>query len=170
MVELEPGALLTQFAAGEPATRLVIGTQFGLGFITTIESMMTRQRAGKQFMTIERSDLPSLMRIIPAQASQLAMLSAKGRLLIVGLADVKVLPTGGRGVLLIDPEAKADGFIDAAGLAPKAGLRVFGAGRAGKPAEVLLEAKELKTYEGNRARRGKLLELRFKPSRIKPGS
>jgi topoisomerase-4 subunit A len=170
MVELEPGAVLTQFAAGEPAARLVIGTQFGLGFITTIEAMMTRQRAGKQFMTIERSDAPSLMRMIAMQASQLAMLSAKGRLLIVGLADVKVLPTGGRGVLLIDPEAKADGFIDAAGLAPKSGLYVFGAGRAGKPAEVLLDAKALKTYEGNRARRGKLLELRFKPSRIKPGS
>lgn len=170
MVELEPGAVLTQFAAGEPAARLVIGTQFGLGFITTIESMMTRQRAGKQFMTIERSDAPSLMRMIAVQASQLAMLSAKGRLLIVRLADVKVLPTGGRGVLLIDPEAKADGFIDAAGLAPKSGLYVFGAGRAGKPAEVLLDAKALKTYEGNRARRGKLLELRFKPSRIKPGS
>jgi topoisomerase-4 subunit A len=121
-------------------------------------------------MTIERSDAPSLMRMIAAQASQLAMLSAKGRLLIVGLADVKVLPTGGRGVLLIDPEAKADGFIDAAGLAPKSGLHVFGAGRAGKPAEALLDAKALKTYEGNRARRGKLLELRFKPSRIKPGS
>ncbi len=167
MVEVEPGAVLTQFAAGTPSTSLLVGTQFGLGFITTIEAMTTRQRAGKQFMTIERGDAPSLIRALPQGSAHLAMLSAKGRLLIVDIRDVKQLPTGGRGVLLLDPEPKADGFIDAAGLPAKAGLLVVGTGRAGKPAETLLEAREWKTYVGNRARRGKLLEVKFKPTALR---
>jgi topoisomerase-4 subunit A len=168
MVELEPGAVLTQFAAGAPSTRLVIGSQFGLGFLTTIEAMTTRQRSGKQFMTVERSDTPSLMRVVSEQAGSLALLSAKGRMLIVDLVDVKVLPTGGRGVLLMDPETKGDGLIDAAGLVPKGSLLVLGVGRGGKPAEAVMESKELRPFVGNRARRGKLLELKFKPSRLLP--
>ncbi|MBU3724250.1 MAG: DNA topoisomerase IV subunit A [Burkholderiaceae bacterium] len=169
MVEVEPGAVLTQFSAGPAATSLVIGTQFGLGFITTIEAMTTRQRAGKQFMTIERGDTPSFIRTLPEAPAHLAMLSAKGRLLVVDIRDVKVLPTGGRGVLLLDPEPKADGFIDAAGLSAKAGLVVCGIGRGGKLAEAVLEAREWKSYVGNRARRGKLLEVKFKPNRLRAG-
>ncbi len=169
MVELEPGAVLTQFFAGLPSTSLVVGTRLGLGFITTMESMITRQRGGKQFMTIEKGDAPAFIRALPAQPAHLAMLSAKGRLLVVDIADVKVLPTGGRGVLLLDPEPKGDGFVDAAGLAAKAVLVVSGAGRAGKPTEELLEPKAWKPYVGNRARRGKLLEVKFKPSRLRQG-
>jgi len=47
MVELEPGAVLTQFFAGPAATNVVIGTQRGLGFMTGLESMITRQRYGQ---------------------------------------------------------------------------------------------------------------------------
>ena len=167
MVEVEAGAVLTQFYAGTPSTSLLIGTRLGLGFITTMEAMMTRQRAGKQFMTVEKGDAPSLIRALPQNPAHLAMLSAKGRLLVVDIADVKVLPTGGRGVLLLDPEPKGDAFIDAAGLPAKSGLLVSGTGRAGKPVEELWEARDWKSYIGNRARRGKLLEVKFKPSRIR---
>lgn len=167
MVELEPGAVLTQFYAGPPTTPLVVGTRLGLGFATTMEAMITRQRSGKQFMTIEKGDGPAFIRALPASPTHLAMLSAKGRLLVVEIADVKVLLTGGRGVLLLDPEPKGDAFVDAAGLAAKAVLVVSGTGRAGKPVEELLEPRAWRPYVGNRARRGKLLEVKFKPSRLR---
>ncbi len=166
MVEVDPGEVLTQFYAGLPATSLVIGTRLGLGFITTMEAMTTRQRAGKQFMTIEKGDGPAFIRALPERPAHLALLSAKGRLLVVDIADVKVLPTGGRGVLLLDPEPKGDAVVDAAGLPAKAGLCVVGVGRAGKPAQEVLEAKSWKSYLGNRGRRGKLLDLKFKPHRL----
>ena len=150
-----------------PTTSLVVGTRLGLGFITTMEAMTTRQRAGKQFMTIEKGDGPAFIRAMPERSAHLALMSAKGRLLVVDISDVKVLPTGGRGVLLLDPEPKGDAVVDAAGLPAKAGLLVAGVGRAGKSAQEVLEAKSWKPYVGNRGRRGKLLDLKFKPHRLR---
>jgi topoisomerase-4 subunit A len=170
MVEVEAGAVLTQFAAGVPQTRVLIGTQQGLGFITTLESMMTRQRAGKQFMTIEAGDAPSLMRPLPEDTTLVALLSAKGRMLVVDIGEVKVLPTGGRGVALIEPDGKADALIDAAGLPAKTPLIIKGLGRTGKPAEELLEPRSIRSFVGKRARKGKALELKFKPLELKPYS
>lgn len=168
MVEVEAGAMLTQFFAGTPNDQVIVGTQRGLGFITSAEAMMTRQRAGKQFMTVESGDAPSLLRLVGADAASVALLSAKGRMLIVNIADVKVLPTGGRGVALMDVDPKGDGLIDAAALAPRGSLSVIGAGRSGKPLQETIASKDLKPYVGNRARKGKPVEVRFKPSRIAP--
>lgn len=167
MVEVEPGALLTQFIAGSTNTAVVVGTQRGVGFVTTLEAMVTRQRAGKQFMSVEAGDAPALIRPLVAEPKHLAMLTAKGRLLVVEMADVKVLPTGGRGVALIDPDPKGDGWVDAAGIAARGSLGVGGAGRGGKLAEELLEPKDWRPYVGSRGRKGKLLELKFKPSRLR---
>lgn len=167
LVELEPGAMLTQFVAGTPQTRLVIGTQQGLGFITTLEAMTTRQRAGKQFMTIEAGDAPSLVRVIPSVCALVALLTAKGRLLVVDAEEVKVLPTGGRGVALIEPDGKGDTLIDAAGLPPKAMLQFIGLGRTGKQLDELMDGRSIRSYLGKRARKGKALELRFKPTQIR---
>jgi len=166
MIDLEPGTVLTQFFAGPSATQVVIGTQRGLGFISGLDSMVTRQRSGKQFMTVEKGDMPAFIRGLPEAPTHLALLSAKGRLLVVQIGDVKVLPTGGRGVALLDPEPKADGLVDAAGLPAKGPLRVKGLGRAGKATQELLETRDWKSYIGTRGRRGKLLALKFKPNRI----
>ncbi len=166
MVEVEPGAVLTQFFAGGPDTRLVIGTNKGLGFITTLESMQTRQRAGKQFMTVEDGDSPSLIRRVVADAKDMALLTLKGRLLVIALDEVKVLPTGGRGVSLIEPDAKADGLIDALALPPRSGLVLCGHGRTGKPTEESLDSRALKPFVGKRARKGQPLAVRFKPERL----
>ena len=167
MVEVEAGATLSHFFAGPLQTRVMIGTQNGLGFLTTIESMVTRQRAGKQFMTVEPGDTPSLMRPLVAETAQLALLTAKGRMLVVDLAEVKVLPSGGRGVALIEPDGKGDLLLDALGLPPKSGLLVLGLGRTGKPTEALLEPRVWKAYAGKRGRKGKALDQRFKPTGLR---
>lgn len=170
MVEVEAGTVLTQFFAGAPETRLMIGTQKGLGFITTLEAMQTRQRAGKQFMTVEEGDSPSLIRQVKSDAKDVALLTAKGRLLVIPLGEVKQLPTGGRGVSLIEPEVKGDGMVDALAIAPRASLKVCGHGRTGKPTEEILDSRALKPYAGKRARKGQLLAIRFKPERLAQAS
>src|SRR5690606_32858916 len=57
MVDVEPGARITHMVAGPAAQRFVLGTQAGYGFITTLKDLTTRQRAGKNFMALEKGDV-----------------------------------------------------------------------------------------------------------------
>jgi topoisomerase IV subunit A len=94
-------------------------------------------------------------------------LSAKGRLLVVDLDEVKVLPAGGRGVALLEPDGKGDALIDALGMPARTPLVLMGAGRTGKPVEEVIEPRSIRAYVGKRARKGKALELKFKPTRLR---
>ena len=84
--------------------------------------MFSRQRAGKQFITLEAGD--ELLRPVPLfdGATQLALLSDKGKFLVFGLDEVKSLSGGGRGTILmgLDTADKLDQAvpIGAAGAAP----------------------------------------------------
>src|SRR3546814_15498370 len=65
MVETEHGARIVHMIAGNARQRYVLGTQSGYGFMTTLKDLTTRQRAGKQFMTLEKGDVlqkPILLR------------------------------------------------------------------------------------------------------------
>jgi len=47
------------------------------------------------------------------------------------------------------------------------GATYSGAGRAGKPTELNLDAKTLKTFVGNRARKGHFVEPRLRDGKLK---
>lgn len=162
MVELEPGGRLVAFCAGGASTELVVGTAQGQGFLTRLEGLVGRNRSGKQFMSLDAGDEPSVLRVLAAADGALAALTAQGRLLIFGRDEVKELPTGGRGVSLIETEGVSDRLIDLV-VVPDAGLIVRGEGRAGKTSEQLLSRDALLPFVGKRARKGKPLALKFKP-------
>jgi len=162
MVELESGGRLVAFCAGAPTTPLVLGTAQGQGFLTRLEGLVGRNRSGKQFMTLDAGDEPSVLRVLAATDGALAALTAQGRLLIFGRDEVKELPAGGRGVSLIEMEGPSDRLVDLV-VVPDAGLVVRGEGRAGKTSEQLLSRDALLPFVGKRARKGKPLGLKFKP-------
>ena len=47
------------------------------------------------------------------------------------------------------------------------GATYYGAGRAGKPTELNLDSKTLKSFAGNRARKGHFVEPRLKEGKLK---
>src|SRR5690606_36420742 len=53
MIDLEPGAHIVHMLAGAATRRYVLGTSSGYGFIATFKDMTTRQKAGKQFITLD---------------------------------------------------------------------------------------------------------------------
>jgi topoisomerase-4 subunit A len=162
MIELEAGSRLVAFVAANVATALVIGTARGQGFVTRVDGMVGRNRSGKQFMTLDAGDEPVVVRVLPSLQGAVAGLTAEGRMLIFGLDEVKELPSGGRGVSLIDLESSKDSLLDLAWVSDT-GLIVRGEGRAGKPSEQQLSRKDLLPFVGKRARKGKPLGLKFKP-------
>jgi topoisomerase-4 subunit A len=111
-------------------------------------------------MTLDDGDVPLMPRVVDAKAASLACLSEKGRLLVFGLDEVKVLSGGGRGVILMELE-KAERLIAVQPLVQKH-LTVIGTGRGGKMQEVGLSGAALTTHVGKRARKGKALEAKIK--------
>jgi topoisomerase-4 subunit A len=167
MVELEPGSRLVHFLAGPAETDVVLATQGGQGFISKLSGLQARNRAGKQFMTLDAGDQPIVLRSLQAGSGALAVLTTTGRLLVFGLDEVKVLATGGRGVSLVTLEGPRDGLLDVSPVSDN-GLVIAGEGRAGKWTEVAMTRKDLLVHVGKRARKGKTLEAKLKAKQLRP--
>src|SRR3546814_7551721 len=91
--------------AGAAQQRYVLGTQAGYGFITTLKDLTTRQRAGKQFITLDDGDVLIKPLRLRDTDQHLAMLAKKGRFLVVALSELKRLSGGGRGTILMGLDA-----------------------------------------------------------------
>jgi topoisomerase-4 subunit A len=167
MIELEPGAHIVHMVAGDAARRFVLGTRSGYGFIATLGDLTTRQRSGKQFLTLDKGDV--MLRPLPLrdQDSQLAMMARKGRFLVVELAELKKLSGGGRGTILMGLDS-GDALDQWVSVGPQ-GLEVHGIYR-NKQTVITLDAQALAEYVGKRARKGKLLDVKVKGARLHPAA
>ena len=165
LVELEPGTRLLHYFAGAANTPLLLSSTAAYGFSAKAGDMVSRQKGGKSFMTMDEGDEPLMPRVITANASAVACLSERGRLLIFGLTDIKQQSAGGRGVTLMELDDK-ERLLAAEPISQK-GVRVIGTGqRSGKAQETNLSGADLAHHIGKRARKGKLLASRMKASRL----
>jgi topoisomerase-4 subunit A len=151
--------------AGPADGRYAIGTRHGYGFEAALENMTSRQRAGKQFVTLGEGDtlLPPLC--VRPSDQRLAMLTRKGRFLVIDLSEMKTLAGGGRGTILMGLDS-GDAIEQWVCFGP-AGLTASGIYR-NKETVVALDAAELTGYVGKRARKGKLLAVKVKNPVLAP--
>ncbi len=165
LLELEDGTRLVHYFAGSADTPLMLASTAGYGFASKAGDMISRQKGGKSFMTMEAGDEPLMPRVMGKNASAIACLSENGRLLVFGLDEIKMQPGGGRGVTLMELDAKEK--LVAAQPVSQKGVRVIGiSSRASKPQELNLSAASLAIHIGKRARKGKLLASRMKASQL----
>ncbi len=171
LIELQPGSQIAHTFAGSAEQRMLIATQGGNGFQTKVGDMTGRQKGGKSFLTLDDGDAPLAPTPIGDDATHVACLSGNGRLLLVGLDEVKVLSAGGRGVILMELEPKET--LQQSIAVGARGLVLSGAGlRGGKVPPQTLAGKTLLPYVGKRARKGKAIEklkdLSIEPVRVEP--
>jgi len=158
LIELESGTQIAHYYAAASSQRLVLAGTGGFGLIAQLGDLVGRQKAGKTFLSLEGEEKPLPPSPVPAGevlGVQLACLSLQGRLLTYALDELKHQPKGGRGLTLMDLEAK-DALISTAAFTNS--LQVLGSGRGGKPKEELLKGAGLASYAGKRARKGKPVE------------
>jgi len=158
LIELESGTQIAHYYAAASSQRLVLAGTGGFGLIAQLGDLVGRQKAGKTFLSLEGEEKPLPPSPVPAGevlGVQLACLSLQGRLLTYALDELKHQPKGGRGLTLMDLEAK-DALISTAAFTNS--LQVLGSGRGGKPKEELLKGAGLAGYAGKRARKGKPVE------------
>ena len=165
MIDLTPGSRIEHMIAAAPESRWLLSTRQGFGFSTRISDMTSRQRAGKQFVTIEDKD--ALLRPVPMfdQAKHVAFLTARERMLVIPVDEIKSLAGGGRGTILMGIDAP-DTLAQTVPLTV-AGLRVTGMYR-NKQVEDILFGTELAGYISKRARKGKLLSVGSKQPILSP--
>lgn len=164
LVDVASGTRLLHYFAGEPDTTLLLASTAGYGFTAKAGEMVSRTKGGKSFITLADGDEPLAPRAVTADAGAIACLSEKGRLLIFGLDEIKMLPGGGRGMILMELDSN-EKLLAAQPISQK-GVVVSGTGRTGKAQEVALSGAGLTAHIGKRARKGKSLESRIKPSTL----
>jgi topoisomerase-4 subunit A len=145
----------------------LLSSSAAYGFLATVENMTSRQKGGKAFITCGAGDTvcrPSPANVAPlAAATHVACASTGGRILTFEITELKAMATGGRGLMLMDLEAK-DTLAGAA--AYTRSIKIEGQGRGGKEREEVLEIRSLNNARAARGRKGKAADLGFKPTGV----
>ncbi len=160
LVDLSGGIRILHYFAGNPETRLLLSTSDAFGFITKAGDMVSRLKGGKSFITLNDGATPLPPRIVTDSCGAIACLSEKGRVLVFGIDEMKVLTNGGRGVTLMELEPK-ETMLAAQPINQK-GLNVIGTWAGDKARTVELFASGLEPHFGKRSRKGKALSARMK--------
>jgi len=176
LIELEAGTQVAHFFAGPANATLLLSSSGGYGFMATVENMTSRQKGGKSFITVGEGEsvcapshvsgssaTPAVGASAMPAATHVACASTGGRILTFEISELKLMEKGGRGLMLLDLEAK-DTLAGAA--AYTRSVKLTGIGRGGKDREETLEIRSLNNARAARARKGKAADLGFKPTQI----
>ena len=193
LAELARGERLLFALSAAPDSRWLIASDGGYGFLCHLSDLLSRQRAGKAFLTLE----PGWQPLPPARLSSrspgrpkndlapsgggsaefaepgarptrtwVAVAADNGKLLAFPLEEMKIL-SGGKGVQLM----KLEDHERLLALATfEASLQVEGKTRLGRPASVVLSGDNLEKYRLRRARKGQLLERIVRVERLDGGT
>ncbi|NLA50766.1 MAG: DNA topoisomerase IV subunit A [Alcaligenaceae bacterium] len=157
MVDGEPNTKINHFLAANDAQQLLLVQEHGIGFMSTVGNMSSRQKAGKQFITVEKPLLKPIF--VEKEDRYLALLSAKGKFLIISLAEVKKLVGGGLGTILMGLDD--DDKLEQVAPFGETGLAISGIYRRKNTVDVL-SLEQLEQYIAKRARKGRTLDVRVK--------
>jgi len=167
LIDLESGTQPAHYFAGHAQQTLLLANTGGFGLLARTGDLLSRQRGGKSFLSLEADEKPLPPSLIDG-ASQVACLTLSGRLLVFALEELKLQPNGGRGLTLIDLDDK-DALVSVAAFAQI--LQVLGTGRGGaKPKEETLKGAALAEYVGKRARKGRKQDVMVKAMRVLRGA
>ena len=176
LIELESGTQPAHYFAGPNNATLLLSSSGGYGFLATVDGLVSRNKGGKSFISLGEgetvcapSHVSGSSATVPAggqplvAATSVCCASTGGRILTFDISELKLMEKGGRGLMLIDLEAK-DQLAGAA--AYTRSVKIEGIGRGGKEREETLEIRSLNNARVSRAKKGKVADLGFKPNRV----
>jgi topoisomerase IV subunit A len=163
LIDLEAGTHVAHCFAGAADSTLLLANSGGYGLLAQAADMQGRNRGGKAFLSLEDGErlLPPVQ-VLPGH-SQVACLADDRRLLVFALDELKLQRAGGRGLTLMDVDAKTP-LISATTFAQA--LRVLGSGRGGKAKEEDLKTAGIAHHLGKRARKGRVVDSLQKVLRL----
>ena len=153
---------IVQYFVGSPDTSVLLSMDSGYGFCAKMSDMMSKVRNGKSFITLEKNEtlLPPLA--IPPEKKWIGILSEKGRFLLFDISELRILSSGGHGVILMGLDSGEK--IRATLPVGENGCIIVCMARNDNRYEVRIAGNTIETYTGKRARKGKAVETRFTPT------
>jgi topoisomerase-4 subunit A len=166
LIDLEAGTAISHYHAGAADHTLLLANTGGFGLLAKAGDLVGRNRGGKAFLTLDAGQVVLPPVTVAATHRQVACLALDGRLLVFPLDELKLQSNGGKGLTLMDVDAKTP-LVSVATCGDA--LQVQGLGRGDKPKEELLRASGLAAHVGKRARKGQKLDGFKKPQRVLAG-
>jgi topoisomerase-4 subunit A len=155
------GATFEGLVIGEPEQLLLLGSDAGYGFITKLDNLLSKNRAGKALLSLPEGAkvMPALLVNDPASDDVVAVTN-EGRMLVFKLSELPELPKGKGNKIIGIPAARVQAREEYV-----AAYAVLGAGQelvlySGKRF-IRLSAADLEHYRGERGRRGSMLPRGF---------
>jgi len=150
-----PGARFDAVAIADAATKLVLATDFGYGFVIKFDALLANKKAGKQLINMDdEAHVLAPAYVNEAARDRIVVATNAGHLLMFSVAELPELDNGGKGNKLIEiPKAKLASGERVAGIAvveEGKGEVTLWAGQR----KLILKWADLVEYNGNRAQRG----------------
>jgi len=155
------GAGFLYCLAGDPQRKVLLASSFGYGFVTQLENLHSRMKAGKAMISLPTGALPvEPANIDPQTSSSVICVTSDGYLLSFPLADVPELAKGkGNKLINIPPKRLKSGEEVVIGLvvvSEKDEILVWAGQRYLRMGE-----KDIDHFRGERAQRGRKLPRGF---------
>ncbi len=149
------GSAFMTLASGENATRFVLASSHGYGFVTRFENLVGRNKAGKAMLNLTSGSkvlTPSV--VVNPETDRIVAVTSSGNLLAIPASELPELDKGKGNKIIEIPKAKlaTERVVAVVAVSPGNTLQVHSGART-----MNLSFKDLEPYLGARATRGHLL-------------
>ena len=156
-----PGGYFIGMIAAEPSQSILVASDAGYGFITTLEECYSKNRSGKAVLKISDGGLMLPPVLVPEDKKlQLASVTNEGRLLVFPLSELPIMSRGKGNKIMSIPGSRVasreEFLVSLAILKKTDSLTVFSGKRS-----ITLKPSDLANYQGERGRRGAKLPRGF---------
>ena len=154
------GALFTALLMGADDQQVLMGTDAGYGFVTTIGDLYTKNKAGKAVVSIPKGARILSPKIVSDSGALIAAVSNEGRLLVFPLSELPQLSRGKGNKIINIPSSRLQAreeFVVDYGVISEGGSLVVHSGKR----YLVMKSKDLEHYRGERGRRGHKLPRGF---------
>ncbi|HEX3122298.1 MAG TPA: DNA topoisomerase IV subunit A, partial [Rhodanobacteraceae bacterium] len=157
-----PGAHFEAVAIADSASKLVLASDHGYGFVIRFEGLLANKKAGRQLINMDdHAHVVAPAYVNDSARDRIVVATNAGHLLMFSVAELPELDNGGKGNKLIEiPKAKLTQGERVAGVAVvaegKGEVTLYAGAR-----KLILKWSDLVEYNGNRAQRGGSLPRGF---------
>lgn len=155
-LNLAAGAHWVNIIAGKDTQQVLVASSLGYGFITKLQELGSKNRAGKSLVNVGAGQLLAPVKIHDIETQYLAAATSLGRLLVFPVAQLPELAKGKGNKIINIPKAAfsagEESCVAVAVLGERDKLKVYSGKR-----HVSFKFKDLEAFQGERGRRGALL-------------